>query len=138
MIGTGLALLVQTVAAVVPLPSAVVCSHGTGGACSGGSVSVSATVHIAWTITAPNPSTYKTRIKRSGADRSGLLLNTATSFDDTVQGYIENGLINKVFTSNYTYTVEIVRISDGVVVASAAAQPWVQDYGNCSGGGGHQ
>lgn len=103
---------------------------GTGfaGACntSTHTVAFRATVRVSWTLSAPYGALYQAKIYENGI----FVTNWgATSWDKNVDGLVEGS--NRTFTSDWTYRVDIVRISDNAVVASATTAAWVQDYGTC-------
>lgn len=113
-----------------PAVSAVVLSTAIAGACAGpGIIATSASVHIAWTLTNPDPSLYSVKVYENGALLQ-TLAGDATSYDKPVSGAVENGSTASWF-SNWTYRVDVVRNSDSVAVSSATSTAWVKKYGGC-------
>lgn len=90
-------------------------------------VAFRATVRISWTLSAGYAGLYQAKIYENGIL---IVTSTSTFYDRNVDGLVEGS--NHTFTSNWTYRVDIVRISDNAVVSSGTTAAWVQDYGNCS------
>jgi hypothetical protein len=133
------ALLPAVVTTPVPsLGPASVASSG-GGSCdpvSGGTVT-SATLRVSWTISNPDGVLYSIRIYENGILQE-TLGGTVTSWDKTLSGSVEAGVVGESgvgqWTSNWVYRVDVVRLSDNVVVSTQSTSEWDQMYGVCGGG----
>lgn len=88
-----------------------------------------ARIRIWWTLNNPYASTFQARIYENGIYIATV---TALEYVKIIGGQIEDGLQGSY--SNWTYRVDIVRISNGAVVASQESSPWGQYYGVCSDG----
>jgi hypothetical protein len=66
---------------------------------------------------------------------NGILVNTGTvaSYAKRIGSYVEYGSIGS-FTSDWTYRVDLIRLSDNHVLSSSTSAPWNQLYGSCNGG----
>lgn len=120
----------QAVFGPSPLVSAVTASSGSAGLCNKGSLLSSATIDVAWSFSynGGTGTGYTLQLLRSGTLVTSLSMG-ATSYTYTV-GFKQSGVFNQ-FTSNYTFTVQVVR-GDGVVTSTASASPWQVLYGTCS------
>lgn len=101
------------------------------GACNSFShtMTQSASIRISWVLTLPYSTNFVARVYQNGVLVSGDLTNL---YYDKVIGQVEYGSQSSL--SDWTYRVDIIRVSDGAVVASAESAAWIQQYGNCSGG----
>jgi hypothetical protein len=86
-----------------------------------------ATLRVSWTLSSAYGALYQAKVYENG-----ILKNTSTNFnyDKIVSGYVEGD--NDTMDADWTYRVDIVRISDSAVVASGSVN-WQKSYGNCSG-----
>jgi hypothetical protein len=118
-----------TAAVSVPAPSlgSASISHSAG-VCS---PFAAASLTVLWSVANPNETLYELHLLENGALVSTQLL-AVTSWNKTIDDYVENGSHLPQFTSHWTYTVQIVRKADGVVVDSQAIT-WAQLYGHCTG-----
>ena len=122
----------MTVFGPSPLVSAVNTSVGTLGLCNKGTMLSSATVQVGWTFNynGGTGAGYTLQVVRTGG---GTVTHSrtmgATTYTDTIN-YVQNGAFNR-FTSNYVYTVQLVR-GDGVITSTAASSTWAVVYGTCS------
>lgn len=98
------------------------------GSCAG--AGVSATLTVAWTVTNPDDVAYEIRVLQNGVLIS-TQATTSPSYLKTVEGYIVGGTFHR-FTSNWTYTVQLVRKADGVTVDTKTSSLWAVIYGTCS------
>jgi hypothetical protein len=117
-------------AAVTPTLSTPTVATVNPGICSGGSVLTNATVGISWTVTNGDDALYEIKVYEDGiliATKTG----TTTQHTKTVTGFVEDGFFNPFF-ADWTYRVDMVRISDSVVVDTKTAADWEQWYGTCS------
>lgn len=98
-----------------------------GGFCSGGSVGFPAKLRVSWTAINFNAALHEFRVYQDS-----ILVNTtsSSSWDKDVVGYILDGFFHPVFFS-WLFRVDIVRKSDGVVLASGSTT-WSHYYGTCS------
>jgi hypothetical protein len=100
------------------------------GFCSGGpgsGVTSSAAIQLVWNITPLYSTSYFARVYENNI----LVLDnsTAFTFNKTMTGLVENSGGNP---ANLIYRIDIVRRSDGVVVASSTAPQWTKQYaGHC-------
>lgn len=90
---------------------------------------VYASLRVSWTLSASYGITYQAKTYENGI----LVATSALLYHDKSIAQIEDGYDGSV--SNWTYRVDIVRISDGAVVTSQESSPWVQSYGRCPGPG---
>jgi hypothetical protein len=100
------------------------------GMCSGGSVLVNASLRVTWTVTNGDAANYEIKVYEDGilkATQGG----TSTSYTKTVTGFVEDGFYNAFF-ADWTYRVDMCRISDSEVVDTKTAADWEQWYGTCS------
>jgi hypothetical protein len=106
----------------------------TGGACNGGATDPDAQIQVTWAINSPDNTNYSITVLENGSViQSGLACNAST-FTKTITNFVETTqlLAPNEFQSNWTYTVQLVRISDGVVIASSVTSAWIQTYATCS------
>jgi hypothetical protein len=89
-----------------------------------------AVVEVGWTVTNGGDPAYEIHVLENGT-LVGTLTSSAVFWDKTVTNYIFNSTNVPRFTSNWTYTVQLVRISDGVVVQSLVSSAWTHLYGSC-------
>lgn len=93
--------------------------------------SQSAQVRASWTLTNMDTTLYDTKLYENNvlvATTTGVLL-----WDKTVTGAVEFGNRNP-WSASWTYRLDIVRKSDGQIVARKTASEFDQEYGGCTGG----
>lgn len=112
-------------ASTAPALGSIIFSH-TSGSCGS---SVDATVSPSWVVTNPDDTNYEVHVQENGV-LVATQLSSSTSYSKTVAGFVESGSFRQ-FTSSWAYTVEVVRKSDGVVIASRS-RTWTQLYGACT------
>jgi hypothetical protein len=135
MFVTLLAVLAKAVV-VPPAPSLSggTVSHLTAGACNGvGGVSTPAQLQVSWGVANPDAVNYSIKIYENSVFQS-TISGSSTTYAKTITGYVEDtsGGRSGTFTSNWTYRVDLVRLSDGVVVSSVTTAAWQQLYGDCT------
>ena len=113
---------------LTPALGAVTVSSGNPGSCPASSDP--AIVHVAWGLTNGSNPAYEIHVLENGT-LSANLASSVTFFNKPVTNYFEGNSIVSMFTSNWVYTVQLVRISDGVVVQSQVSAEWAQLYGSC-------
>jgi hypothetical protein len=89
-----------------------------------------AEVEVGWGLTNGGNPAYEIHILENGS-LVGTVSSSTTFWDKSIVNYIFNSTIVPKFTSNWTYTVQLVRISDGVVVQSQVSSAWLHLYGSC-------
>lgn len=104
------------------------------GACSGHTVSPSASIRVTWTVANADDTHYSTKVYFSDAGGGFILQITQASsvvtFDMLVDGERENGTVHD-FTSNWIFRVDVARKSDGLVVSTKTSAAWQKAYGHC-------
>lgn len=88
-----------------------------------------ASLVVSWTVINPDDATYELHVLENGGLASTQLCSS-TSFTKPITGFIESGPYRQ-FTSRWTFVIQLVRKSDGVVIASRTASEWVVLYGAC-------
>lgn len=120
-------------AAVAPVsgaPSLVgpVAFTGHAGVCPG--IADPASLLVSWNVTNPDDANYELRVLENGAPvLTGLC--SVTTYSKTISDFVQAGSFHR-FTSNWTYTVQLVRKADGVVISSLVSSAWTRIYGTCS------
>lgn len=106
----------------------------TAGACSGGATSPDAQIQIAWGITNPDTVNYSLTLLENGSVLANGIACNASTYNKTITNFVETTelLAPNEFQSNWTYTVQLIRLSDGVVIASSVTSAWIQTYATCS------
>lgn len=127
------------------------------GACSAGVASVPATVELRWKVSFEDEEAYRVDVyldengrrsihklgtstfegfdhdptwnQSSGFGVYTVLRRTAGPTSPSI-GFVEDGAANR-FVSDWTFRVQLVRLSDNQVVRSLGA-PWRKTYGTCS------
>lgn len=115
----------------VPAVSNVTASNIGGGGCNGGNLTPD-TLRVQWSITNADNTVYATYVKRNGAVVNSNINNTLTQADHQAQG--SESASQDFANRNYTFTVEVRRRSDGVVVASADSTQYTFFTGTGCGG----
>ena len=112
---------------LTPVLGAVAVTTGDTGSCS---PVRAASVHVAWGLTNGGNPAYEIHVLENG-----VLLTTldasSTFFNKLIFNYIEGSSNAPKFTANWTYTIQIVRIADGVVVQAQVSTAWTRLYGSC-------
>jgi hypothetical protein len=111
-----------------PSVSAVGVSTGVSGNCDGTTLATPASVIIAWTVTNPNSNFTITVLENGTVLESGLPCTTS-SITKSISAVL-NGASAR-FTSNWIYTVHVVRTADSVIVSTASSAEWTHIYGSC-------
>jgi hypothetical protein len=91
-------------------------------------VTRSAAIRVSWTLTNPYGVTFEAKVYEN---EILVAVTTGLFYDKVISGQVENGSLSLM--SDWTYRVDIVRISDGAVVDSNYSSAWQQIYGDCSG-----
>lgn len=109
--------------AVVASVSAISAATLAAGVCAS---STWASVRVSWTLASYDAALYRTDLYKNGSLVSSP---TGTSYDETVDGYVEFGLYSR-FTASWTYRIDVVRRADNVVVSTRSVV-WSKVYGTC-------
>lgn len=118
-------------AALTPLVSSIAAASLRAGECSPGHTTpaLSAQVRVSWALVNEDTSVYDTKLYENGvlvATPTGL-----TQWDKTITGSVEYG--NRApWSANWTYRLDVVRKSDGQVVASKTSALFHMEYGGCA------
>lgn len=92
------------------------------------STGLSAQVRISWTGLHDN-SDYEMQVKKDGVLVATTTIKAGYAVY-TVTGLVEDGTDSPI-TSDWVFSLHIVRKSDDVVVSTRTAEPWEQIYGGC-------
>jgi hypothetical protein len=120
------------VSALTPQVSSIAAASLQSGSCTVGQTTPAqpAKVRTSWTLANMDTSLYDTKLYENGvlvATPTGVLL-----WDKTIAGSVEYGNRAPWFAS-WTYRLDIVRKSDGQVVATRTSATFAQEYGGCTG-----
>ena len=138
-------LAAQSGLATLPTLGAVTVSSFDTGSCDvggDGGLATPAQIQISWGMTNPDDAQYQLKVYENGVLMSGgTLACSATGLEKTITGAVEAGVDGEAghgseWTSDWTYRVDLVRLSDGVAVQTQSSSPWRQTYGVCGGLGG--
>lgn len=124
-------LLASGVANTPPIPSlgVVTVTSGRAGTCPADEAHA-ASVHVAWGLTNGGSPAYELRVLEDGA-LLATLGSGVSFYNKVLVGFVEGSTTPPKMTSNWTYTVQLVRVADGVVVQSAVSSAWIKSYGGC-------
>lgn len=101
------------------------------GACQAGHTQplISAAVRTTWAVSNMDQNLYDTRLYQNGT-LVGIVTNVS-QWDQDVSGSVEDG--NRAMWSyDWSYRLDVVRKSDGQVVASRTAATLTRNYGGCT------
>lgn len=87
---------------------------------------------IAWEIGSGDPATYQSKVYKDGVLQATVALGTESYEYNTNYVAYSVGGDDTASMSNVVFRVDIVRISDGVVIATKSADPYSGDYGICT------
>jgi hypothetical protein len=120
--------------AITPQVTSVVTSSLRRGACQVGHTqpSQSAAVRTTWVVSNMDATLFDLKLYQND-----VLVGTVTGtsqYDQDVNGSVEYG--NRYpWSASWAYRIDVVRKSDGQIVASKAGAAFNMEYGGCSGGG---
>lgn len=125
---------------IQPTLSGLSVSSLSGGACrigGGGGLLIAAKVIVQWSVANPNDPQYAIKVYENGVlFGDGTIPSSHVSYTKTVAGSVEIGVPGESgsgqWVSNWTYRIDLVRLSDGVAVQSLTSFLWAQGYGVCS------
>lgn len=125
MLGMILVLASQPIPEVTPTINSLTISTGGTGTCLTHPLQP-ATISVAWTVTGFNSVTQDYKLYRDG-----ILVSTTdvSPYGLQITGLVENDTHN-VSSITFNYRLDVVRTSDGVVLATRSAST-TKSYGNC-------